>query len=316
MDKVIFSHKSVLLNECIEALHIQGDKTYIDCTTGGGGHSFEIAARLTKGGRLLCLDRDETALTAAKQRLAPYKERITFVHSNFSELSEVLKSFSVDNLGGVLMDLGCSSYQLDTAERGFSYQQDARLDMRMDETSPLDAEIVVNTYSEGDLRRILFEYGEERYASRIAAAIVRHRMEEPIKTTGALSSIVRSAMPPKAFGEAQHPAKRTFQAIRIEVNGELSAIAPAIDAAARSLTTGGRIAVISFHSLEDRIVKETFRTLSSGCTCPKDFPVCVCGKKPLCKVLTKKPILPTDEELAANPRSRSAKLRVVERTPD
>ncbi len=315
MSDMPFSHVSVLLDECIEALNIRPDLTYIDCTTGGGGHSYQIASRLSGTGHLFCLDRDEAALRAASARLAPFRDRVTFVHSNFLELPTILRDYNIENLGGVLMDLGCSSFQLDNAERGFSYQQDARLDMRMDTSAALDAETVVNTYSENDLRRILYDYGEERYAPRIASAIVRHREDAPIKTTGELAKIVRAAMPQAALGEAQHPAKRTFQAIRIEVNGELSAIAPAIDAAIRAMQEGGRIAIISFHSLEDRIVKESFRTLSSGCDCPRDFPVCICGKKPLCKILTKKPILPSPSELAVNPRSRSAKLRVAERLP-
>ncbi len=313
MSDIPFSHVSVLLSECIDALQIRDDRTYIDCTTGGGGHSYEIAARLPAGSRLLCLDRDSDALAAAGKRLAPFFDKVTLIHSNFADLSHVLDEYKVDNLGGVLMDLGCSSFQFDSAERGFSYMQDAPLDMRMDRQCPLDADTVINTYSEDALCRILYEYGEERYASRIAATICRQRAVAPIKTTGELAELVKAAMPLKARAEAQHPAKRTFQAIRIEVNGELAAIAPAIDCALRAMVPGGRLAVISFHSLEDRAVKQTVRQLSSGCECPPDFPVCVCGKKPLCRSVTKKPILPTEEELAVNPRSRSAKLRVAER---
>ena len=313
MEEIKFSHVSVLLCECIEALHIRPDLTYVDCTTGGGGHSFAIAARLSGKGRLLCLDRDEDALAAAKKRLSPYLDRVTFVHTNFSAIGDVLQELCIENLGGVLMDLGCSSYQFDTPERGFSYKVEAPLDMRMDRSASLTASEVVNGYSEQELRRILFDYGEEKFASRIARAIVNARDIAPIETTAALADIVRAAMPAKSKAEAQHPAKRTFQAIRIEVNGELGEIEPAIRSAAHALVPGGRIAAISFHSLEDRIVKQSFAALSSGCTCPKDFPICVCGKKPICTTLTRKPILPSEGELEANPRSRSAKLRVSEK---
>ncbi len=313
MEAPHFSHISVLLPECIEALAIRDGYTYVDCTTGGAGHSLEIARRMGEKSRLLCFDRDADALSVAKERLAPFGDRVTFIHENFSELGSVLAEYRIENLGGVLMDLGCSSYQFDTADRGFSYKADAPLDMRMDRESPLDAYGVVNNYSEAELKRILFEYGEERFAPRIAARIVRAREESPIRTTGELAALIREAMPAKAKNEAQHPAKRTFQAIRIEVNGELAAIQPAIDAAMRAMMPSGRIAVISFHSLEDRIVKRSFAELASGCECPKDFPVCICGKKPMAEILTKKPILPSDEELLLNPRSRSAKLRVAER---
>ncbi len=312
-EDVRFSHVSVLLYECIDALAIKPNLTYVDCTTGGGGHSFEIASRLGDHGRLICLDRDEDALAAASKRLAPFRDRVTFVHTNFSDIEAVLKEQGIDNLGGVLMDLGCSSYQFDTAERGFSYKADAVLDMRMDRSKGKTAYDVVNGYDEAALRRILFEYGEEKFAPRIARAIVRARENAKIETTGALADIIRSALPAGGKAEAQHPAKRSFQAIRIEVNGELSEIEPAIRAAAHLLVPGGRVAAISFHSLEDRIVKQTFASLASGCTCPRDFPVCVCGKKPLCTHVSKKPILPTEDELTVNPRSRSAKLRVIEK---
>ncbi len=315
MGELPFSHVSVLLSECIDALQIREGRTYIDCTTGGGGHSYEIAARLPAGSRLLCLDRDTDALAAAGKRLAPFADKVTLIHSNFADLPRVLDQYQVTDLGGVLMDLGCSSFQLDNADRGFSYMQDAPLDMRMDRQCALDAHTVVNSYEEAALCRILYEYGEERYAPRIAAAICRQRELSPINTTGQLAELVKAAMPMKARAEAQHPAKRTFQAIRIEVNGELAAIAPTVDCALRAMVPGGRLAVISFHSLEDRAVKQTVRQLSSGCECPPDFPVCVCGKKPLCRSVTKKPILPTQEELEVNPRSRSAKLRVAERLP-
>ncbi len=313
MSEISFSHISVLLSECIESLHIRDGFTYIDGTTGGGGHSLEIAKRLPSNSRLLCFDRDTDALCAAKERLKDYQDKITFIHRNFSDIGEVLDEMQIHDLGGVLMDLGCSSYQLDTPERGFSYQHDAPLDMRMDKDMPLDAYTVVNTYSEEDLRRILFEYGEERFSPRIARRIAEQRAISPIQTTGELAEIIKSAIPMKNRQGGHHPAKRSFQAIRIEVNGELSAISPAIRDAVERMAPTGRIAVISFHSLEDRIVKQTEASLLQGCTCPKDFPICVCGKKPKIKLITKKPILPSQEELAYNPRSRSAKLRVAEK---
>ena len=313
MDTIVFSHYSVLLGECIESLNIRDGYTYVDCTTGGGGHSLEIAKRLGKGSRLLCFDRDQDAIKAASQRLAPYAEKITFIHENFSALGEVLDRLHIDNLGGVLADLGCSSYQFDTPDRGFSYQHNAPLDMRMDRSSPLDAKTVVNTYSEEALKRILWDYGEEKFAPRIASFIVKSRQKKEILTTHELVDIIRSAIPSSAREGGHHPAKRTFQAIRIEVNGELDAIEPTIRDAVSHMVPGGRCAFISFQSLEDRIIKKTFQDLSSGCECPRDFPVCVCGKSPKISVITKKPILPSKEELAINPRSRSAKLRVAEK---
>ncbi|MBO5946395.1 MAG: 16S rRNA (cytosine(1402)-N(4))-methyltransferase RsmH [Clostridia bacterium] len=310
---MVFSHASVLLNECIEALNIRDGFTYVDCTAGGGGHSLEIAKRLGPNSRLICFDRDKDAIKAATNRLKDYLDKVTFVIDNFSSLDSVIKEFKITNLGGVLADLGCSSYQFDTAERGFSYMQDAPLDMRMDTDAPLSAYNVVNDYSEDAIRRILFEYGEEKFSARIASAICRKRAEEPIKTTKELSDIIKSAIPAAKRVDGPHPAKRSFQAIRIEVNGELDVIKPLINTAANNLVKSGRIAIISFHSLEDRLVKLAYRDLSSGCTCPRDFPVCVCGKKPIINEITKKPILPSDEELTINPRSRSAKLRVAER---
>ena len=308
-----FSHTSVLLYECIEALNIRDGYTYIDCTAGGGGHSLEIAKRLGKNSRLICFDRDKAAIAAATERLKDYLDKVTFVNENFSSLADVIKEFNIENLGGVLADLGCSSHQFDTAERGFSYMHDARLDMRMDTDSPLSAYNVVNEYSEDNLRRIFFEYGEERFSSRIAAAIVKKRVVKPIETTGELAEIIKSAIPAHNRADGPHPAKRTFQAIRIEVNGELDAIKPLINAAANALLPTGRIVIISFHSLEDRIVKQEYKSLSSGCTCPRDFPVCVCGKKPILKETSKKPVLPSEDELTNNPRSRSAKLRIAEK---
>ena len=308
-----FSHVSVLLFECIEALNIRDGYTYVDCTTGGGGHSLEIAKRLGPSSRLICFDRDKDAIAAAKERLKDYLDKITFVNDNFSGLEKVVEDYKIDNLGGVLADLGCSSYQFDTPERGFSYMHDARLDMRMDTDSSLSAYEIVNGYSEEALKKIIYEYGEERFAPRIASAICKRRIEHPITTTHELTEIIKGAIPSAARADGPHPAKRTFQAIRIEVNGELDAIKPLIDSAAKNLVSSGRIAVISFHSLEDRLVKQGFKSLLGGCTCPKDFPICVCGRKPLIKEVTKKPILPTEEELENNPRSRSAKLRVAEK---
>ena len=313
MEEIRFSHVSVLLRECIEALRIKPNGIYVDCTTGGGGHSLEIAKRLTDGGRLIAIDRDEDALRAACRRLADFADRVTFVHSNYAMLQSVLADLGIPGVDGVLADLGVSSYQLDTAERGFSYMQDAPLDMRMDREQPLRAYDVVNTYSEEELRRILYDFGEEKFARNIAANIVKKRSERPIETTLELAELVKASMPKTAREGGHHPAKRTFQAIRIEVNSELSSIPPALDAAVHALNPGGRIAVITFHSLEDRLVKQKFAALSSGCTCPREFPVCVCGKKPVVRVITKKPVTAGEDELEVNPRSRSAKLRVAEK---
>ncbi len=313
MEEIKFSHVSVLLRECIEALNIKPDGIYVDCTAGGGGHSLEIVKRLTAGGRLIAIDRDEDALRAAGARLADYADRVTFVHSNYAMLQSVLADLGIPKADGVLADLGVSSYQLDTAERGFSYMQDAPLDMRMDREQPLSACDVVNTYSEEELRRILYDYGEEKFARNIAANIVKRRSERPIETTLELAELVKGSMPKAAREGGHHPAKRTFQAIRIEVNAELSSIPPALDAAVHALNPGGRAAVITFHSLEDRLVKQKFAALSSGCTCPREFPVCVCGKKPVVRVITKKPVTAGEDELEVNPRSRSAKLRVAEK---
>jgi len=308
-----YGHKPVLLEECLQALDIKPDGIYLDGTLGRAGHSLEILRRLTTG-RLIGVDRDLTAIEAAKERLAQFGDRVTLVHSNFSRVGEVLEELGIDGVDGMLFDLGVSSPQLDEAQRGFSYMQDAPLDMRMDTTAALDAREVVNTWSVEELRRILFDYGEERYAPRIAQAIVRRREEQPIETTGELVEIIRSAMPAAALREKQHPAKRSFQAIRIAVNGELDELPPMLQSAAEGLKPGGRLAVITFHSLEDRIVKQTMKELATGCTCPPSFPVCVCGKKPKMKLITRKPIISGAEELEYNPRARSAKLRVAERT--
>ena len=313
MTNTSFSHTSVLLWECIEALDIRDGYTYIDCTAGGGGHSIEIAKRMGKNSRLICFDRDKNAIAAASERLKDYLDRVTFINDNFKSLEKVIKEYKITNLGGVLADLGCSSHQFDTPERGFSYMHDAPLDMRMDTDSPLSAYEVVNEYSENDLKRIIYDYGEERFAPRIASAICKRRELSPIKTTFELTEIIKGAIPAAARADGPHPSKRTFQAIRIEVNAELDAIKPLIEAASANMVSGGRIAIISFHSLEDRIVKQTYKALASGCTCPKDFPVCICGNKPKIKEISKKPILPGNEELESNPRSRSAKLRVAEK---
>lgn len=313
MANVSFSHTSVLLGECIEALDVRDGFTYIDCTAGGGGHSLEIAKKMGKSSRLICFDRDKNAIAAATERLKDYLDRVTFINDNFKSIDKVIKDYGITNLGGVLADLGCSSHQFDTPERGFSYMHDAPLDMRMDTDSPLSAYNVVNDYPEDELKRIIYEYGEEKFAPRIASAICKRRLLSPIQTTYELTEIIKGAIPAAARADGPHPSKRTFQAIRIEVNAELDAIAPLINEASRAMVTGGRIAIISFHSLEDRIVKQAFKKLASGCTCPKDFPICICGNKPQIKELTKKPILPSDEELEFNPRSRSAKLRVAEK---
>lgn len=308
-----FQHKSVLLQECIDALNIRPDGIYLDGTLGGAGHSSQIARRLTEGGRLIGVDRDRTALAAAKERLAPYADRVTLVHSNFAEIDAILDSLGIPAVDGMLFDLGVSSPQLDDASRGFSYMADAPLDMRMDKDDALTAGEVVNTWPQGELRRILYDYGEERYAPQIAAAICRAREKAPIETTLELVDIIRSAMPAQALREKQHPAKRSFQAIRIAVNDELGAVSRMMQAAVGRLNPGGRLAVITFHSLEDRIVKSEMQQAARGCTCPPEFPVCVCGKKPLVKLVTRKPIVSGPAELEGNPRARSAKLRVAEK---
>ena len=299
----------------MDALHIRPDGIYVDGTAGGGGHSFEIARRLEPGqGRLIAIDQDDAAIAAASARLAPLGDRATVVKNNFCHLTDVCDLLGIEHIDGLLLDLGVSSYQLDTPERGFSYMADAPLDMRMDgDSSGKTAYDVVNTYSEADLRRILYAYGEERFAPRIASGIVRAREEKPIESTGELVALIKAAIPAAARDGGHHPAKRSFQAIRIEVNGELDVIKPALNAALDRLNPGGRLAVITFHSLEDRLVKETFAEMASGCTCPKGLPVCVCGQRPRVKIISRKPILPSEKELANNPRSRSAKLRVAEK---
>lgn len=313
MDKINFSHRSVLLDECIEALNIKPDGIYVDGTAGGGGHSLEIVKRLDKGGRLIAIDRDDAAIAAATERLKNFSDRVTFVRNNFSAVKDVCGMLGIEKIDGVLLDLGVSSYQLDTPERGFTHNADAPLDMRMDRRGELDAYVVVNSYSYEALKKVIYNYGEERFAPKIASAIVARREKEEIKTTGQLVDIIKSAIPASAREGGHHPAKRTFQAIRIEVNGELDAIEPAIRSATELLAPAGRIAIITFHSLEDRIVKQTFADLASGCNCPKSLPVCVCGRKPKINLITRKPILPSVAEVEGNPRSRSAKLRVAEK---
>ena len=307
-----FHHVSVLLQECLDGLAIKPEGIYIDGTLGGAGHSSQIVKRLTTG-RLVGIDRDPVALQAARQRLEQYQENVTLVHSNFCEMAQVLKELGIPGVDGILLDLGVSSPQLDDGERGFSYMADAPLDMRMNSEDILSAHTVVNTWPQEELKRILFDYGEERFAPRIAAAICRRREEKSIETTLELVDIIRSAMPPQALREKQHPAKRSFQAIRIAVNDELGSVEKAMEAAIPLLNPGGRLAVITFHSLEDRIVKNAMAEAAKGCTCPPSFPVCVCGKKPLVKLISRKPIIAGQQELEENPRSRSAKLRVCEK---
>lgn len=307
-----FHHVSVLLQECLDGLNIKPEGIYVDGTLGGGGHSGQIARQLTTG-RLVGIDRDPVALQAAGRRLEPYKDRVTLVHSNFCDMAQVLRDLEIPGVDGILLDLGVSSPQLDDSQRGFSYMADAPLDMRMNSGDSLSAHEVVNTWPQEELKRILYTYGEERYAPQIASAICRRRAEKPIETTLELVDIIRGAMPPAALREKQHPAKRSFQAIRIAVNDELGAVEKIMKDAVELLNPGGRLAIITFHSLEDRIVKTGMNDAARGCTCPPSFPVCVCGKKPKVKIISRKPITATEEELEANPRSRSAKLRVCEK---
>ncbi|MDD6771923.1 MAG: 16S rRNA (cytosine(1402)-N(4))-methyltransferase RsmH [Inconstantimicrobium porci] len=307
-----FKHVSVLLDECINGLDIKPDGIYVDCTLGGAGHSSEIIKRLSNKGLLIGIDQDEDALKAASERLKNYDNKI-LVHNNFHNIKSILDDLKIDKVDGILADLGVSSYQLDNPERGFSYMHDAPLDMRMDRESPFSAYDVVNDYSEEELNRVIKEYGEEKWAKRIANFIVKAREDKKIKTTFELVDIIKRAIPAKARREGPHPAKRTFQAIRIEVNGELRIIEQTILDGVDKLNIGGRMDIITFHSLEDRIVKNTYKKLEHPCTCPKEFPVCICHKVPKVKILTRKPMEATEEELEFNPRSRSAKLRIVEK---
>lgn len=307
-----FTHRPVLLDECIEGLNIRPEGVYLDGTLGRAGHSREIARRLTTG-RLICVDRDDAALEAARERLAPWMDKVTLVHSNFDQVDGILDGLSLPGVDGMLFDLGVSSPQLDDGARGFSYMADAPLDMRMDRSEGLTAADVVNGWPQEELKRILFQYGEERYAPQIAAAMVRRREERPIETTLELVEVIKSAMPARALKEKQHPAKRTFQAIRIAVNDELASVERMLQRAVPRLNKGGRLAVITFHSLEDRIVKTGMAGFARGCVCPPDFPVCVCGRTPDIRLVSRKPILPTPQEIEENPRARSAKLRVAEK---
>ena len=308
-----FHHVSVLLNEAIDGLNIKPDGIYADGTMGGGGHSREILKQLRKG-RLIGFDRDSDAIAVCRGRLSEFSDKVTFVNRNFNDILSVLEELKIEKIDGAVLDLGVSSYQLDCAERGFSYNHDADLDMRMDKSSPFSAYNVVNEYSEEKLADVIFSYGEDRWAKRIAEFIVSERKDAPIKTTGELVSIIKKAVPKGARADGPHPARRTFQAIRIEVNGELSGLKQAVSDFIDSLAPGGRLCIITFHSLEDRIVKTAYLEAAKGCTCPPGLPVCVCGKKPLGKVITRKAISPSDAELSDNPRARSAHLRIFEKS--
>lgn len=307
-----FKHIPVLLDECIEGLNIKEDGIYIDCTLGGAGHSSEIIKRLSEKGRLIGIDQDTDAIDAASKKLADYNN-VTYVHDNFYNIKNILERLDIDKVDGILMDLGVSSYQLDEAERGFSYMNDAPLDMRMNRENNISAYEIVNNYEEADLYRIIKDYGEEKFAKRIASFIVKGREEKPIRTTFELVEIIKSAIPARFRREGPHPAKRTFQAIRIEVNKELEILNETIEDGVSKLNKGGRIAIITFHSLEDRIVKTKFKELEDPCKCPKDFPICICGKSAEIKILTRKPREAHKYELEINPRSRSAKLRIGEK---
>lgn len=308
-----FKHTSVLLEETIEGLEIKPDGIYVDGTLGGGGHSSHIAAKLTTGGRLIGIDQDEAAIKAAGERLAPFGDKVTIVRSNYRNTAEVLKGLGIHKIDGMMLDLGVSSYQLDTEERGFSYRFDTALDMRMDTRQTLTAKDIINGYDEMELFRVIRDYGEDKFAKNIAKHIVRARQEKPIETTGELNEIIRAAIPAKMRAEGGHPSKRTFQAIRIECNKELEVLRESLEELIELLNPGGRLCIITFHSLEDRIVKTAFKKAENPCTCPSNFPVCVCGKISKGKVITGKPVLPSEEELAENSRSKSAKLRIFER---
>lgn len=308
-----FNHISVMLNECIDNLNIKEDGIYVDGTMGGAGHSVHIARKLGKNGRLICIDQDNNAHIKGKEVLKEHLDKVTFVKDNFSNIKNILESLDISSIDGMLLDLGVSSHQLDEADRGFSYNFDARLDMRMDTDSGKSAYEVINEYSEDELCKIITDYGEERWAKRIANFIVTEREIKPIETTFELVSVIKKAVPKGARLDGPHPAKRTFQAIRIEVNNELSILKNTVVDAVNKMNTGGRLCIITFHSLEDRIIKNIYRDLENPCTCPREFPMCICGKTPLVKVITRKPILPTDEEVLLNKRSRSSKLRVCEK---
>lgn len=308
-----FKHVSVLLNETIDSLNIKPDGIYVDGTLGGGGHSFEICKRLGNGGRLIGIDQDLDAIAAATERLQAYKDKVTIVHSNYEDIDSVLKGLSISGVDGIVLDLGVSSYQLDNVDRGFTYREDTPLDMRMDQTQPMTAKDIVNDYSEMELYRVIRDYGEEQFAKNIAKHIVRARLDKPIETTGELNEIIKAAIPAKLRQGTGHPSKKTFQAIRIELNHELDVLEQSLDTMIKWLNPGGRLSIITFHSLEDRIVKTIYRRNMNPCTCPPSFPVCTCGKVSMGKVVTRKPIVPSEQELADNKRAKSSKLRVFER---
>ena len=308
-----FKHKSVLLYETVDELNIKPDGIYVDGTLGGGGHSYEIAGRLSEGGRLIGIDQDEDAIKAARKRLEPYMDRVTIVRNNYCNMDKVLDELGIDKVDGIMLDLGVSSYQLDAADRGFTYNVDTALDMRMDQRQEITAKDIVNEYSEFDLYRIIRDYGEDRFAKNIAKHIVAARQEKPIETTFELNDIIKAAIPMKVRATGGHPSKRTYQAIRIELNKELEVLENSIDMMIDRLKPEGRLCIITFHSLEDRIVKTRFRNNENPCTCPPSFPACVCGKVPKGRVITRKPVVPTDEEINENSRSKSSKLRVFER---
>lgn len=308
-----FQHKSILLNECMEGLSIKADGIYVDGTLGGGGHSFHIAQRLSDKGRLIGIDQDEDAIEAATKRLAQFKQRVTIVRDNYEHFQEILSTLSIPAVDGILLDLGVSSYQFDEADRGFSYRFDAPLDMRMDKRQDFTAKDLINSYSEAELYHIIRDYGEDKFAKNIAKHIVLERAKKPIETTFELSEVISHAIPMKMRVQGGHPAKKTFQAIRIALNRELEVLEESLDGMIKALKPGGRLCIITFHSLEDRIVKRAFRTAEDPCICPKDFPICTCGRKSLGKVISKKAILPSDLEREENPRSKSAKLRIFER---
>ena len=308
-----FQHKSILLNECMEGLSIKADGIYVDGTLGGGGHSFHIAQRLSDKGRLIGIDQDEDAIEAATKRLAQFKQRVTIVRDNYEHFQEILSTLSIPAVDGILLDLGVSSYQFDEADRGFSYRFDAPLDMRMDKRQDFTAKDLINSYSEAELYHIIRDYGEDKFAKNIAKHIVLERAKKPIETTFELSEVISHAIPMKMRVQGGHPAKKTFQAIRIALNRELEGLEESLDGMIKALKPGGRLCIITFHSLEDRIVKRAFRTAEDPCICPKDFPICTCGRKSLGKVISKKAILPSDLEREENPRSKSAKLRIFER---
>ena len=307
-----FKHKSVLLNETIDGLNIKPDGIYVDGTLGGGGHAYEVCRRLGEKGSIVGIDQDAAAIEAASARLKDFGEKVTIVRSNYCDMKSKLHELGIDKVDGIVLDLGVSSYQLDTAERGFSYREDAPLDMRMDTRQKMTARDIVNDYTEADLYRVIRDYGEDKFAKNIAKHIVQARAVKPVETTAELSEIIRASIPMKFQKKSGHPAKRTFQAIRIELNRELDVLRDSLDDMIDRLNPGGRLCIITFHSLEDRIVKSAFRKNENPCTCPPDFPVCVCGKKSKGSIITKKPILPSEEELEYNSRSKSAKLRIFE----